>query len=206
MDTTSQFWNWFKENNKAYTFLDSVDEVVKEKLLNDLLEELHKYCDKIFFEIGGLPDQEQELIITAEGDKDYFEKVEELINSAPKISGWTFIAFKLPMPGHFKSKWDDLELNTEEMWFLPLSNGKTQDLGVRICLRNYDLIKDNKILKTLIYKMLDTILGEKSFSLDLSHVEIDLQPDEPEDEGMYPILDLPQYIEWQKAQAAKNKS
>ena len=52
MDTTSQFWNWFKDNNKAYTFLNSADEEVREKLLNDLLKQLHKYCDKIFFEIG----------------------------------------------------------------------------------------------------------------------------------------------------------
>jgi len=67
MDTTSQFWNWFKHNNKAYLFLDSVDEDVQEKLLNDFEEELHKYCDKLFFEIGGSPDEDQEVIITAEG-------------------------------------------------------------------------------------------------------------------------------------------
>ena len=204
MDTSSQFWIWFKDNNKAYTFLNSVDEDVKEKLLNDFLKQLHKYCDKIFFEIGGSPDEDQELIITAEGNKDYFDQVEHLINTAPSIDRWTFIAFKRPIPGHFKSKWDDLELNTEDMSFEPLSNEENSDIGVRIYLKNHDLIKDNAILSTLLYKMLDTILGEKSFALNIDYVDTALQPDDPEEEGLYPILELPEYIEWHKSQTTKS--
>src|SRR5262245_29934305 len=127
MDTILQFWNWFKDNSKAYSFLNSVDEETKGKLLNDFLEHLHRYCDRIYFEIGGYPDEHQELIITAEGDINFFDKVVQLINAAPQIDGWTFIAFKPAMPGHFKSKWDNLELNTEDMWFLPLSNDEDFD-------------------------------------------------------------------------------
>ena len=206
MDTTSQFWKWFEDNNKAYIFLNFVDEQEKEKLLSDFLEQLHKYCDKIYFEIGGHPDEDQELIITAEGDKNYFDKVENLIIAAPKIQGWTFIAFKPPIQGHFKSKWDDLELNTENMWFLPLSNEANSNLGIRVCLKNHDLTKDNETLTPLLYKMLDTILGEKSFAVDIDYVDTDLQPDDPDEKGMYPILDLPEFIKWQKSQATKSSS
>lgn len=204
MDTTSQFWEWFKENNKSYTFLNSVDEEVKEKLLNEFLEKLHKYCDNIYFEIGGYPDEDQELIITAEGDKSYFDKVEHLIDKAPQIGGWKFTAFKPPMPGHFKSKWGDLELNTAEIWFLPLSNEYNQDLGIRVFFNNQDLIKDNETLTPLLYKMLDTIVGEKSFALDINYVDTDLLPDGPEEEGLYPILELPEFIEWHKSQPTKS--
>jgi len=204
MDTIIQFWKWFQDNNKAYLFLDDVDEDVKENLLNDCEEQLHKYCDQLYFEIGCELDEDQELIITAEGDKKHFGKVEELVNAAPKISGWTIIAFKPSIPGHFKSNWDDLELNTEEMWFLPLINEKNNDLGIRICLKNHDLIKDNEILTTLLYKMLDTILGEKSFALNIKYVDTALQPDDPAEEGMYPILELPEYIDRHKSQVARS--
>jgi len=173
-------------------------------LLDNFLEQLHNYCDKIYFEIGGFPDEDQELIITAEGDKDYFDKVEHLINNAPKITGWNFIAFKPPMPDHFKSKWDDLELDTEDMWFLPLSNEKKQGLGIRVYFHNQDLIKDNETLTPLLYKMLDTIIGEKSFALDIHYVDTDLLPNDPKVEGLYPILELPQYIKWHKSQAKKS--
>lgn len=204
MDTISQFWKWFQYNNKAYLFLNDVEDDVKEGLLNDFEEQLHKYCDQIYFEIGGEREEDQELIITAEGDQKYFSKVEELINAAPKISGWTFIAFKPSIPGHFKSKWDDLELNTEEMWFLPLVNEKNNDLGIRIFLKNHELIKDNEILTTLLYKMLDTILGEKSFGLNIKYVDTDLQPDAPAEEGMYPILELSEYIDGHNSQTTRS--
>lgn len=204
MDTISQFWNWFKENCKAYTFLNSVDKEVTEKLLNDFLIQLHKYCNNLYFEIGGYPEATQELIITAEGDKNYFDKVEKLIAAAPQIDGWTFIAFKPPMPDNFKSTWNDLELNTEDMWFLPLSNTSNQDLGIRVYFKNQDLIKDHKTLIPLLYKMLDTIVGEKSFALDIHYVDTALLPDDPEEQGLYPILELSNYIKWHKSQATKS--
>ncbi|MFI5131645.1 MAG: hypothetical protein ACHQFX_16705 [Chitinophagales bacterium] len=194
MLTVAQFWEWFKENNIAYTFLDSVEHEAKEKLLDDFLEQLHGYCDKLYFEIGGDPGDNTELIITAAGNTDYFNKAEELIAEAPEIDRWVFIALKPPIPGHFKSEWGGLRLNTEEMWFLPLSKANSTDLGFRICLKNHDLIKNDKDLMPLLYMMLDTILGERSAALDIKHVGIGLQPDDPKEKGMHPILDLPAYI------------
>ena len=53
------------------------------------------------------------------------------------------------------------------------------------------MITDNKISMSLLYKMLDSILGEKSFALDIQCMHVELQPDDPEVEGMYKILELP---------------
>lgn len=89
MDKISEFWTWFKENEKSYTFLHSVEENLKEELLDKFMKQLHRYCDKLYFEIGGYTDEGQELIITAEGDTSYFDEVEDLVNSAPEINGWT---------------------------------------------------------------------------------------------------------------------
>jgi hypothetical protein len=171
MESMLQFWEWFRKNNTAYAFLNSIDRQIKNKLLNDFLIELHKLSNKLYFEIGGFPDGEQELIITAEGDEDYFNMVEELINTAPLISGWKFIAFKQPTAGHFKSEWGGLELATEGLWFLPLYNENSTKIGVRIYIKNNDLLKDNEELPLLLSKMLDTIIGEKSFASDIEFIE-----------------------------------
>lgn len=206
MDTISCFWDRFKENNQSYLFLDLIEEDLKEDLLNDLLESLHKYCDKLFFEIGGHPDEDRELIITAEGNKDYFDKAEELIHAAPSIEGWIFIALIPPRCEHFKGRWDDLELDTEDIRFLPLSNKKNSDLGIRLLLGNYDSIKDNEVLMPLLYKMLDTIVGERSFALDIHYVDTGSFPDNEEEDELLPIIDLPKYIVWHKLHVSKSSN
>ena len=206
MNKISQFWEWFKVNNHAYLFLSSVDGDVKVHLLDQMVENLHKYCEKLYFEIGGNPEDDQEFIVTAEGNSEYFEKVEQLIEGAPPIEGWIYIAFKPRIPGHFKSQWEDLELNTEDMWFAPLSFKDSDDFGVRVYLKNHDMIKDNETFVPLIYKMIETIIGEKSFALDIQHVDTATQPDQPENHNLYPILELPEFIDWRKSKKISKRS
>jgi hypothetical protein len=194
-----EFWQWFADNQKAYTLLDSIGESVKEELLDNLLSHLHKYCDKLYFEIGGFPDQDQELIITAEGDKDYFSQVEELIGDAPAIYGWSFIAFKQPTNDPFTSKWGDIELATGDIWFTPLESEDPKEIGIRIFVPNYDEIRENESTNPLLLKMLDTIIGEKAFSLDIAYVEFESQNADPEEDGQIPIIELSSYIDWRKS-------
>jgi hypothetical protein len=59
-------------------------------------------------------------------------------------------------------------------------------------------------LTPLLYKMLDTIIGEKSFALDVQFVDTAQQPDNIED--LYKILELPEYIEWHKKHTSKSRS
>ena len=194
------FWNWFSENNKAYLFLNEIENDVKEELLQTFMKNLHAYCDKLYFEIGGFPGGDQELIITAEGNRDYFEQVETLIAEAPEIRGWTFIAFIQPREIDFKMDYEGVVLKAEEMWFLPLHNPKNSNgIGIRVCTMNYELIKDHKWLKSALYKSLDTILGEKSFALDIDYIDIAQLPDDPEQMGMIPLSQLPEYVEWKKS-------
>jgi hypothetical protein len=109
-DSIEKFWDWFKEHNKSYISLDEINEDVKEQLLNDLQDHLHEYCDQLYFQIGGMPGEVQELIITAEGNTDFFEQVEALVNDAPKINNWTFIAFIHSLNDLRVTNFEDVEL------------------------------------------------------------------------------------------------
>jgi hypothetical protein len=96
--TPADFWNWFAVAQERFR---SVQVPEKEQLLDELLARLHDYCDALYFEIGGTPGDVSELVITAEGDARYFGAVQDLIEAAPSITGWRFVAFRPPMGFQF---------------------------------------------------------------------------------------------------------
>jgi hypothetical protein len=195
-----QFWDWFKENNAKFFFLNQIDDnQEKERLLNEFLEQLHTYDEHLFFEIGGYPDETQELIISAEGDLEQFEKVERLVSQAPQLKDWRIIAFKPPAESGFTIDYNGIKLSPKNLWFFPLENKKAPELlGLKIYLEDYNKTTEKDTL-TAIYLVLDSLLGEKSSALDIQHVEIDQLPSTPEEQGLIELLELPKYIKWKKS-------
>ena len=204
--STTRFWNWFKANSKSLADINnpSLEEDEKEKILDELLDNLHTYCDKLYFNIGGEYGGRQELTITAEGKTDYFDAVEELIKEAPELEGWSFIAFMQPGDLDYVCVFEDVELRPSEMWFLPLDNkNKPKSIGLRICLPNYELVKDSDWLTAAVFKVLDTVLGEKTLALDINYVDVKPMPDgKPEDNGLIELTDLLAFVNWKKKKLA----
>jgi hypothetical protein len=202
MNKEAIFWEWFKANNSKYFYLNQItDATKKEELLNLVLEKLHEYCDKLYFEIGGFPNEPQELIISAEGNRSYFNKVEELVSKAPKINDWQIIAHKPAIGTNFITEYEGIKLNPLEIWFLPLDNEKEPDvLGLRLCIPNYNSQQETKFVAGC-YQMLDGLLGEKSVITNVHHVEVDKLPKKPETKGLIELRELPKYLIWRNTKA-----
>jgi hypothetical protein len=199
-DKAKKFWAWFTEHNISYLNINDIDEDKKEQLLDELLNHLHEYCTRLYFQVGGMSGEKQELIITAEGNADYFDQVEVFVNNAPPIDNWSFIAFIQPENDLVTTKFEDVELMPTEMWFLPLDNaGKPKSIGIKVLTPNYEIVKESEWFKSAVFKVLDTLLGEKSFALDIDYVDFGKLPDNPAEAGMIALDELPAYVKWKKS-------
>ena len=203
--SASDFWTWFETNNSKYLFVNDIDEDLKKEILEELLAQLHQYSDKLFFEIGHHPDKtEQELVITANGDVNYFDKVEELVAVAPLLKDWEILAFKPAMGFEFSIDYNGLNFDPSEAWFQPLElESRPLDLGIRLCYPHYDDTKRDDFFNAS-FLILDAGLGEKTTSLDIKYLDVDKLPEDPEAEGMLPLKQLSEYIEWLKNERIRN--
>lgn len=197
--TVNEFWSWFTANNLKYLFLSDVDSIEKENLLDEFQKHLHEYCDELHFEIGGHPDHDQEVVITAEGKKEYFDAAEELVRRAPSLKNWTFVALKQASGFNHTLEYLGIKYDPSKLWFLPLkSNKNPSGLGIRV---GYELFDSGKQDITLwaTYLLIHKCIGEKAASLDIQHVEVGALPENPDKNGYIEFVELQKYIDWRKA-------
>jgi hypothetical protein len=195
--TANEFWNWFSLNNSKYLFLIEVDPIEKEKLLDEFQQTLHEYCEELHFEIG-TSERDQEVIITAEGKREYFDLVEELVSHAPQLKDWVFIALKQASGFKHTIEYMGVKYDPSQLWFLPLESKKNPgDLGIRVGHQMFDFEQHDTILWAT-YLLIHKCLGEKSSTFDIQHVEVDSLPENPGEKGYIEFVELQKYISWKK--------
>lgn len=174
-----QFWNWFAANQHAYLFLRDAEPEETKRLIEAFTEQLHAYCNRLFFLIGGRGDKGiQELIITADGDTDYFPQVEALVAAAPPIEGWKIIAFKPPMGRGFSTHYRGREYDPEKIIFIPMNNEDDPSaVGLQICFPDYDPEQRASFI-TGTCLAIDALLGEKSSALDIEYLDVTQTPED----------------------------
>lgn len=195
-----QFWTWFEANNAKYLFLNEMTSDLKDQAMKNFRKELHEYCDSVFFLFGGETEaRRKELIITAEGNKDYFNHVEFLIDHAPELKRWELLKFKPPMGRGFKAVIQNREFDPRVTRCSLLENtGNPETIGLRMYYNDFNLTyKRNFAYGT--YVMLDMLLGEKSATLDIEHLEIVKTPDNIDEVNFIYLDQIKKYIDIKKA-------
>jgi hypothetical protein len=153
VDKATRFWRWFA----AYSTDAAQIKTGHEPIAGEIARQLSAIKIGLTWQIGISDDGPHEFIISADGDKQLFPAVKELVNAAPLIPGWTIIAFRPrvgPVPAielngrefaardiHFKAKLDDRLVHLD------------------IYMRGYDVsISSEFDMAAFIF--LDSLLGE----------------------------------------------
>ena len=204
MRKINTFWNWFQDNNQ--TIKNFINETPKsqKQISHWIKHRLGFYCKELDYMIIFPKKQTEktELIITANGNPEYFTRVTELIKHAPVLKHWKFTAF-IQRTVHIEKIIDGLDepyvfqeitIKTSEIKFLPLAyDEKTKKLNIIVYLKNYNIHCDTKTWNQAIYIIMQDLLGEKSLYQNINFVQLACLPTNTEE--LIELYDLQFYID-----------
>lgn len=177
------FWNWFQDNNQTIKNLINEEPKSQQNIYYWLNKQLGYYSKELDFIIvfPKKDNQKTELIITANGNSDYFNQVIQLIDNAPKLRHWKFTAFIQPTENINKIIYridepyiiPEITIKTSEIKFLPLNyDEKTKKLDIIIYLKYYNIQCNTKTLQQVIYIILNDLSGEKLVCQNINFVQL----------------------------------
>lgn len=198
-DTASRataFWTWLVENQAR---LRAHGDPEQGPILDEIEERLHEYDPGLYFELGGKPGGTVELVITAEGKRERFPAVKDLIACAPALEGWAFIAFKPAHGFDFETRYGDAKVDPKTCWFLPMRSARDPErVGLSIGCPTFN-VAARQDYENAILVVLDTALGEVRAAEDIAFAVIGPLPEDPDAEGYIALVELPQYLKWRKS-------
>lgn len=198
MEKKEIFWQWFTDHNDELVALGDLDDKQRGQLENALQHQLTKYCDGLTYEIGDATANGRTLTFTAEGDTDLFRYVVELVDAAPDLDWWEFVAFKQPMGTELKVRFDRYLFDTRKMYFQQLEcEEEPEMLGLRIAVEGSN--PDDEDFQVGVYVTLEALIGEFDCATLVGYMETVPLPEEPFKSGFQSLDDLPKFVEWFKA-------
>jgi len=183
------FWEWF-ESVAAEVHESAGDD--REEWINRIFERLQEIDGGLYLEVARPKDGVSELVVTAEGNRELFGLVDELISSAPRLETWRFTALRPPMGCQFGINYEGVKIDPRKMWYLHLKSDEDPDLrGLRLGIPGLDPDQMTRA-DAAARIMLDTVLGERAVATSVDHVEVVPLPNDFEAAGFRPVIGLAQ--------------
>ncbi len=187
----ADFWTWFKNNEKVFSKVVRERGDIEHDFFDKVTPKLSQIIDGLFLLTGG--GETLELVFTPDGNIKKIIFAEELVEAAPHIDGWKFLALK-PDAGHSgfyltmgKNKFslDSLHFYSKELWENPDE--------IAISITHDDLNSENRDAITGgIYIFLDNFLGELAFATIIDDLKVCEKKDLPSD--LVAVQDLKKYL------------
>lgn len=177
------FWQWFEQNSsRLFAF-----EADRDRLFDELRKALSKVKPGLTFEFGPVKDGRREFIISADGIRDRFPAVQNLVAAAPSLAQWIVIPFRPPKSLDMIIEYDGQRLGADDVWF------KAEDDAGRIGLTLHvrGLTEHNqRSLGGAAFILLDNALGEFAVETRVGFIEWQGLPDDPAAAGLQPFRSI----------------
>jgi hypothetical protein len=127
------------------------------------------------FEFSGIEDNRREFIISADGIKRSFSKVESLYDAAPKLPRWVFRKFR-PRREAMDLSYNGTRMKHESVFYELLPNGSKGDIV--LYLPGYSQTRQDDY-HGLAFLFLDQALGEYDVETRVGSVEVRAETEAP---------------------------
>ncbi len=202
MHDYNEFWKWFTDHNESLTMLNDLDDAEGQRLLDEVQQQLDRYCEGLTYEMSEPGPSGRTFTISAEGDTDLFRYVVELVDNAPDLDWWEFVAFRQPQGTDLKVSFERFRFETKKMYFMQLESEEEPDiLGIRVALP--DPVDDDEDQLVGVYVTIEALIGEFDCATLVGYLDTCAIPAEPLKAGFRPMDDLPEFVEWFKQQRDK---
>ena len=189
--SAATFWKWVADHQLELRAVIGESMTGEEPVLDALLEALHAYDEDLFYLMGGDPAEMVELIITAEGNLEAFPAVRKLIDAAPALPGWEFVAFKPPMGFDFVMRHERATIDGKTAWFQPLTT-PSGNFGLRLACDGYLEEADDDFVYAA-EMLLEAGVGELA-AFHIRGIDVVRTPESPRTSGFLPLNELEDYV------------
>lgn len=196
-----KFWNWFIANEHTF-YYGTEEDVLREGLFLELDTKIKEISDALTFEFSPILEGEvKHLTISADGIKEAFPIVIDLVDKAPEHPHWEFIAFRQRVDTvDLSIQMGDVQLEVSDIYFRFAEVDDT--LGIELNIRNF---KNTDQEKLALFILLDSLIGEYDVVTQIGWIEW-VALDEDKTEILSPFARLRDLVDKRKKMYQNNES
>ncbi|HLW31225.1 MAG TPA: hypothetical protein VKX40_03110 [Aequorivita sp.] len=199
---TTPFWSWFQANEKKLRTIHTLPESEGNQLLYWFHQHLRYYSSKIGFQliIATSSKKPSTLSFSTCGDYEVRQLILNLIESAPKFPNWIISAHISTLTDeeyeYFENEFrlNKINFNASSIEFWPQHIDPITNKAILGIILNFPTPQiDPKIVHQTVVEILKDTLGEKNYERYIA--DIIIHSDIPEDEALFELSELKQYLE-----------
>ncbi len=202
MELITSFWNYVSSNQYHLKNIRYQRRRTQKLIVGNFDLRLRAYSEGLSFSLD-YPTHDGDaytMMIRANGDPRYFEHATTLVEGAPKLKGWHFVAL-IPPRLDFDEMEDGLDapcvykgisLKASALRFMPFE-AEDDKLDLIIYVNRFDISPQNIDLFYAVMLILEGILGRKSLYQNINCVVVEPMPDDETD--LIALYNLQSYID-----------
>lgn len=197
INSYSEFWDWFLENEKKFHNVLKKQGNIKRDFFDKLAPKLNELKDGFWYLAGMYEENISELVITPDGVIKNIVFVEELVQTAPKMTNWKFTALKPAIDiKNVSIEMAGYTFDSENLSFYSIDHKNYPDEIEIVIVHNDYNEKDQSTIINGTFIFLDNYLGELNSVTTIDNLKV-IPKDQAEKE-LISISKLKDFLIWRE--------